>query len=105
MEPEGEPMGQTLENLRKVSFLAGLTQEEAQELSAVCEVRRYGDEDSVFTQGEQIPGIFVVLVGAVKVFRTDGRISFVQVASCGRCRPSTMAPSPLEQRPAGRPNA
>jgi len=66
-------MGQTVENLRRVSFLEGLTLEEAQELSAVCEVRRYADEDPVFVQGEQTPGIFVVLRGALKVFRTDGR--------------------------------
>jgi len=66
-------MGLTAENLKKVSFLEGLTSAELQELSALCEVRRYADGDPVFSLGEQIPGVFVVMRGALKIFRTDGR--------------------------------
>nr|WP_320131795.1 Crp/Fnr family transcriptional regulator [uncultured Holophaga sp.] len=66
-------MGPTVECLKKVSFLEGLSSGECLELAAACEVKRYGDGDLVFSLGEPIPGIFVVLNGSLKVFRTDGR--------------------------------
>jgi CRP/FNR family transcriptional regulator len=52
--------------------------EDARELLAVSELRRYRAGETVFLQGEAMPGVLVVIQGALKVFQTDGR-SKVQV--------------------------
>lgn len=80
-------MGQTILNLRRVDYLAGLPQAEAEELASLSEVRRYADGAPVFNQGEMLQGIFVVLQGALKVFRTDGRgkIQVLDILQPGTC--------------------
>lgn len=80
-------MGQAVINLRRVDYLAGLPQAEAEELASVSELRRYSDGASVFNQGEMIPGIFVVVQGSLKVFRTDGRgkIQVLDMLQPGTC--------------------
>lgn len=80
-------MGQAVINLRRVEYLAGLPQPEAEELASVSELRRYADGAPVFNQGESIPGIFVVVQGALKVYRTDGRgkIQVLDILQPGTC--------------------
>jgi CRP-like cAMP-binding protein len=80
-------MGQAVINLRRVDYLAGLPQAEAEELASVSELRRYSDGATVFNQGEMIPGIFVVVQGSLKVFRTDGRgkIQVLDMLQPGTC--------------------
>jgi len=80
-------MGQAVVNLRRVDYLAGLPQAEAEELASVSELRRYSDGSPVFNQGEMIPGIFVVVQGTLKVFRTDGRgkIQVLDMLQPGTC--------------------
>lgn len=80
-------MGQTIVNFRRVDYLAGLPQAEAEELASHSEVRRYADGAPIFNQGEMLPGIFVVLQGALKVFRTDGRgkIQVLDILQPGTC--------------------
>ncbi|HQL47876.1 MAG: cAMP receptor protein [Acidobacteria bacterium ADurb.Bin340] len=80
-------MGQAVINLRRVEYLAGLPQPEAEELASVSELRRYADGAPVFNQGEHSPGIFVVVQGALKVYRTDGRgkIQVLDILQPGTC--------------------
>jgi CRP-like cAMP-binding protein len=80
-------MGQAVVNLRRVDYLAGLPQAEAEELASVSELRRYADGAAVFNQGEMIPGIFVVVQGSLKVFRTDGRgkVQVLDMLQPGTC--------------------
>jgi CRP/FNR family transcriptional regulator len=80
-------MGQAVVNLRRIDYLAGLPAAEAEELAAVSELRRYADGATVFTQGESIPGVFVVIQGALKVFRTDGRgkVQVIDIIQPGTC--------------------
>ena len=80
-------MGQAVVNLRRVDYLAGLPQAEAEELASVSELRRYADGAAVFNQGEMLPGIFVVVQGSLKVFRTDGRgkIQVLDMLQPGTC--------------------
>lgn len=80
-------MGQAVVNLRRVEFLAGLPHAEAEELASVSELRRYSDGAPVFNQGEAIPGIFVVVQGALKVYRTDGRgkVQVLDILQPGTC--------------------
>lgn len=83
----GNHMGQAVVNLRRIEYLAGLPQPEAEELARVSEFRRYADGTAVFNQGEYIPGIFVVVQGSLKVFRTDGRgkIQVLDILQPGTC--------------------
>jgi CRP-like cAMP-binding protein len=80
-------MGRAVINLRRVEYLAGLPQPEAEELASVSELRRYADGAPVFNQGEHSPGIFVVVQGALKVYRTDGRgkIQVLDILQPGTC--------------------
>jgi CRP-like cAMP-binding protein len=80
-------MGQAVVNLRRVDYLAGLPQAEAEELASVSELRRYPDGAAVFNQGDMIPGIFVVVQGSLKVFRTDGRgkVQVLDMLQPGTC--------------------
>lgn len=80
-------MGQAVINLRRVEYLAGLPTAEAEELAMVSELRRYADGAPVFTQGEILPGVFVVVQGSLKVFRTDGRgkVQVLDILQPGTC--------------------
>jgi len=80
-------MGQAVVNLRKIEYLRGLPQQEADELARYSEFRRYPSGAPVFRQGEHIPGVFVVISGTLKVFRTDGRgkIQVLEMLEPGSC--------------------
>ncbi len=80
-------MRQAVMSLGKIDCVAGLPVAEARELFAVSTLRRYTDGDAVFTQGEAMPGVLVVVRGALKVFQTDGRskvqvVDFLQPGAC-----------------------
>jgi CRP/FNR family transcriptional regulator len=80
-------MGQAVVNLRRIDYLAGLPAAEAEELAAVSEFRRYANGAPVFTQGESMPGVFVVVQGALKCYRTDGRgkVQVIDILQPGTC--------------------
>jgi len=80
-------MPQAVLNLRRIEFLAGLPMNSAEELASIAELRRFPDGARVYTQGDQVPGIYVVVKGGLKVFRTDGRgrvqvLQFLKVGDC-----------------------
>ena len=79
-------MRQSVVNLRTMDFVPGLPSSEAEELADVSEVRRFSDGAPVFTQGEGMPGMFLVIQGALKVFRTDGRrVQVLDLLQPGAC--------------------
>ena len=80
-------MGQAVVNLRRIDYLAGLPLAEAEELATVSELRHYADGVTIFNQGESIPGVYVVIQGAIKVFRTDGRgkVQVIDILQPGTC--------------------
>jgi CRP/FNR family transcriptional regulator len=80
-------MRQSVMTLGKIEYLAGLPAAETDELLAMSELRGYAAGDTVFTQGEAMPGVLLVAKGALKVFQTDGRgkfqvIDFLQPGAC-----------------------
>ena len=80
-------MATTALNIQSVPFLTGLPPMLAKELVSVSELLHYQEGQRVFQQGERIPGVFVVAVGALKVFRTDGRghiqvLDFIRAGGC-----------------------
>jgi CRP/FNR family transcriptional regulator len=80
-------MPQAVLNLRRIEFLAGLPMNAAEELASVAELRRFPDGVRLYTQGDQIPGVYVVTKGGLKVFRTDGRgrVQVLQFLKTGEC--------------------
>ncbi|MDR3671265.1 MAG: Crp/Fnr family transcriptional regulator [Holophaga sp.] len=79
-------MRQTVVSLGEFDCVPGLSVAEARELFAGCDLRHFGDGDVVFLQGEPMPGVLVVVQGALKVFQTDGRkvqvVDFLEPGSC-----------------------
>ena len=73
--------------LGRIESLAGLPQTESDELARVSEFRRYSAGAQVFKQGERIPGIFVVIRGALKVTRSSGRgkVQVLAILQPGTC--------------------
>ena len=80
-------MPTTALNLQTVPFLSGLNPALGRELVGLSELRRYDDAQRVFSQGEHIPGVFVVASGSLKVYRTDGRghIQVLDFLRPGQC--------------------
>jgi CRP/FNR family transcriptional regulator len=79
-------MGQPA-NAMRIDQLAGFPVARAEELAALGELRVYQDGTLVFDQGEEVPGIFLVSKGALKVFRSDGRgkVQLIDVIQPGGC--------------------
>ena len=69
-------MSQAVMSLEDLGFVAGLPPAETGELLAVSELRSYRDAETVFTQGEAMPGMLVVVQGLLNVFQADGRGKF-----------------------------
>ena len=79
-------MGQPA-NSTRIDQLAGFPVARAEELAALAELRTYADGALVFDQGEEVPGLFVVAKGALKVYRGDGRgkVQLIEVVQPGGC--------------------
>ena len=80
-------MPQAVLNLRRIEFLAGLPMNAAEELASISELRRFTDGARIYTQGDLVTGVYVVVKGGLKVFRTDGRgrvqvLQFLKVGDC-----------------------
>jgi CRP/FNR family transcriptional regulator len=80
-------MPQAVLNLRRIEFLAGLPMAAAEELAGVAEFRRFPNGVRIYSQGDTVPGVYVVVKGGLKVFRTDGRgrvqvLQFLKVGDC-----------------------
>ena len=73
--------------LGRIETLAGLPEAETDELAKIGEFRRYKDGSPVFKQGEQIPGIFIVLRGALRIFRASGsgKVQVLATLQPGTC--------------------
>lgn len=80
-------MRQAVMQLGKIEYVAGLPAEEAEDLFSASELRRYPAGTPVFAQGEEMPGVFVVVKGALKVFQSDGRgkVQVVDIHYPGSC--------------------
>jgi CRP/FNR family transcriptional regulator len=73
--------------LKRVDFFSGLPSADADELASASEHKRFADGEPIFSQGEQIPGVYVVVQGAMKVYRTDGRgkVQVLDILLPGTC--------------------
>ena len=80
-------MPQAVLNLRRIEYLRGLSYSAAEELARCSEFRHYADGAILFRQGEHLPGVFVVISGNLKVFRTDGRgkLQVLDILDAGTC--------------------
>jgi CRP-like cAMP-binding protein len=73
--------------LGHIETLTGLPETETEELARIGEFRRYSDGTQVFRQGERIPGIFIVIRGALKIYRAsrNGRVQVLATLQPGTC--------------------
>ena len=73
--------------VKKVKFLAELPLAESEELIRRSEKRTYPNGSLVFSQGEKMPGVFVVSKGMFKVYRSIGKekIQVLDVIKPGQC--------------------
>jgi CRP-like cAMP-binding protein len=80
-------MPQTVQQLRTLPFLSGIPASAAEELVATIQVKRYEDGQRVFSQGDMVPGVYAIVKGALKVFRTDGRghVQVLEFLRPGQC--------------------
>ena len=82
-----------VEALRRVPFFAVLPVEELRTLARHCVVRQLVRDEMLFAEGEACDGLFIVLSGAVKLFKMadSGREQILAVERAG----STVAELPL----------
>jgi len=80
-------MSETDTNRVKLKFLAELPAAETEELSSLSEQRSYSNGATIFSQGEKLPGVFVISKGAFKIFRSVGqeKIQVLDVLKPGQC--------------------
>ena len=79
--------------LSRIPLFAGLSEPEIQALSQRAVERRYAHEEMLFWEGEPCAGIFLLIEGSVKIFKTSvgGREMMLALETA----PSTVAELPL----------
>jgi CRP/FNR family transcriptional regulator len=79
--------------LRRIPLFSGLDDPELTELSRLAIEKRYGPGDSLFQEGEECEGIFILSRGSVKIFKISpaGREMTIAVERA----PGTVAELPL----------
>jgi CRP/FNR family transcriptional regulator len=79
--------------LAQIGLFAGLSEAETQALAQRAVERRYAPEEMLFWEGEPCAGIFLIVQGSVKIFKTSpaGREMMLALESA----PSTVAELPL----------
>lgn len=81
------------QRLGQVPLLAGLTSGEIQALSQRCLERRYNAGETLFIEGEDCQGIYLIIEGSVKIFKTSS--SGREVTLAIESAPSSVAEVPL----------
>lgn len=71
--------------LKKVPLFAGLTSEQYMELARIITVREYGRGQSIFAEGDEGNGFYVVMEGLVKIFKLslDGKEQILHIFGPG----------------------
>lgn len=87
-----EPMDRT-EILKRIPLLSSLEPAELEMLSAHAVERRFAAEESFFWEGDPCQGMFLLIDGAVKIFKTSasGREMMLELVNA----PSSIAELPL----------
>jgi CRP/FNR family transcriptional regulator len=81
------------ESLARMALLAALSETELQALASRAVERRFAPEEALFWEGEACAGIFLLIEGSVKIFKTSpgGREMMLALETA----PSTVAELPL----------
>jgi CRP/FNR family transcriptional regulator, cyclic AMP receptor protein len=79
--------------IAKIPLFAGLNEEELQSLAARAIERHFEPEDSIFWEGDKAQGLFLLVEGAAKIFKTSstGREMMLDLITA----PSSIAELPL----------
>lgn len=86
-------MNPKLSSLTQIALFSSLTEIEVQALAQRSVERRFAPEEMLFWEGESCAGIFLIVEGSVKIFKTSpgGREMMLSLESA----PSTVAELPL----------
>lgn len=86
-------LDQRASSLSRIALFAGLTEGELQALAQRAVERRYAPEEILFWEGEPCAGIFMIVQGSVKIFKTSpgGREMMLALDAA----PATVAELPL----------
>jgi CRP/FNR family transcriptional regulator len=81
------------ETLSRIALFAALSDTELQVLAQRAVERRFAPEEMLFWEGEPCPGVFLIVEGSVKIFRTSpgGRELMLAIENA----PSSVAEVPL----------
>lgn len=79
--------------ISKIPLFAGLDAEELESIAARAVERRYEPEESLFWEGDRAEGLFLLVEGSVKIFKTapNGREMMLDMVAA----PSSVAELPL----------
>lgn len=82
-----------LDDLAQIPLFAGLTPHELQAVAQRAAERRYAPDDMLFWEGEECAGIYLIVRGTVKIFKTSssGREMMLSLETA----PTTVAELPL----------
>jgi CRP-like cAMP-binding protein len=73
----------TVDSLRRVEILAGLTSEQLAKVAAICHVRTYSTQDVIVHQGDPSADVYVIHSGSVEIVLTGNQVTAETLAAPG----------------------
>ena len=73
----------TLESLRRVEVLAGLTDQELTRVGAICRKVTFDAQDIIVREGEPSDDVYVIHEGSVEIVLDEGRVTAETLAAPG----------------------
>ena len=78
-------MEKTIEFISKISIFSGLSGSQLEDIRQIADYRNYGKGETVFLEGDQGIGFYVVVTGQVKIFKLamDGKEHILHIIGPG----------------------
>ena len=73
----------TIDSLRRVEVLAGLTGQQLAQVAAICHVKTFNAQDVIVHEGEPSGDIYVIATGSVEIVLSGGRVTAETLAASG----------------------
>lgn len=73
----------TVDSLKRVEILIGLTDEQLARVAAICETKTYGDQDIIVRVNEPSDEIYVIHKGSAEVVLSGGHVTAESLAAPG----------------------
>jgi CRP-like cAMP-binding protein len=73
----------TIDSLRRVEVLTGLTDEQLTQVAAICRVETYDAQDIIVHQGDPSDDIYVINTGSVEIVLAGSPVTAETIAAAG----------------------